>query len=105
MLPGHPLSRRRPRPLHWFPLLDSHLDGSRMVDVGMPVSRETEPPGSVREIAERDPPTSALPPSSKLSEQLARALPPSARTMGVLGLLLIAVGCVLYLARSVFIPL
>ena len=76
-----------------------------MVDVGMPVSREKEPPGSVRELAEREPPTSALPPSSKLSEQLARALPPSARTMGVLGLLAIAVGCVLYLARSVFIPL
>jgi predicted PurR-regulated permease PerM len=76
-----------------------------MVDVGMPVSGDKDPPASVRDLAERAAPSSVLPPSSKLSEHLARALPPSARTIGVLGLLVIAVGCVLYLARSVFIPL
>jgi predicted PurR-regulated permease PerM len=46
-----------------------------------------------------------LPPSSRLSEQIARSLPPSARSLAVVGLLLIAVGTVLYLARVVFIPL
>lgn len=69
------------------------------------VSEEREPPASVRELAEREPPPSVMPPSSRLGEQLARALPPSARTLALLGLLSIAVGCVLYLARVVFIPL
>jgi predicted PurR-regulated permease PerM len=76
-----------------------------MVERRSPVSEEREPPASVREMAERDPPPSVMPPSSRLGEQLARALPPSARTLALLGLLLIAVGCVLYLARVVFIPL
>jgi len=75
-----------------------------MADVKMPVSEEREPP-SVREVAEREPPASVLPPSSRLSDQLARALPPSASTLALLGLLVVAVGCVLYLARVVFIPL
>jgi predicted PurR-regulated permease PerM len=82
-----------------------------MVDVSIPVSDEKDPPASVRaasmtEMAEREaPPPSALPPSSKLSEQLAKALPPSARSLSLLGLFLIALGSVLYLARVVFIPL
>jgi predicted PurR-regulated permease PerM len=76
-----------------------------MVERRSPVSEEREPPASVRELAEREPPPSVMPPSSRLGEQLARALPPSARTLALLGLLLIAVGCVLYLARVVFIPL
>lgn len=60
----------------------------------------------MREFVERDaPPPSAMPPSSRLGEQLARALPPSASTLALLGLLLIAAGSVLYLARVVFIPL
>lgn len=46
-----------------------------------------------------------MPPSSGLGEQLARALPSSVHTLALLGLLAIAVGCVLYLARVVFIPL
>jgi predicted PurR-regulated permease PerM len=75
-----------------------------MVDVSIPASEEQEP-RSVRELAEREaPPFSAAPPSSRLRGQL-NALPPSARTVPTLGLLLIAVGCVLYLARVVFIPL
>jgi predicted PurR-regulated permease PerM len=57
-------------------------------------------------MAERErPPASVMPPSSRLSEQIEKALPPSARTLAMLGLFLIAVGCVLYLARVVFIPL
>jgi predicted PurR-regulated permease PerM len=75
-----------------------------MAEVRSPVSRESEPPESVRELAEREPP-SVMPPSSRLGEQLERALPPSARTLALLGLLLIGVGGVLYLARVVFIPL
>jgi predicted PurR-regulated permease PerM len=85
-----------------------------MVDVGIPVSEEKDAPASeraapvvsVRAMAERErPPPSAMPPSSRLSEQIEKALPPSARTLAMLGLFLIAVGCVLYLARVVFIPL
>jgi predicted PurR-regulated permease PerM len=77
-----------------------------MVDGRMPAWKETDPPASVRDLAAREaPPASVMPPSSKLSEQLAKALPPSARTLAVLGLFLMAVGCVLYLARVVFIPL
>lgn len=76
-----------------------------MFKLRSPVSEDRESPPSVRELAEREPPPSAMPPSSRLGEQLARALPPSARTLALLGLLLIAVGCVLYLARVVFIPL
>jgi predicted PurR-regulated permease PerM len=76
-----------------------------MVERRSLVSDEREPPASVRELAEREPPPSVMPPSSRLGEQLARALPPSARTLALLGLLSIAVGCVLYLARVVFIPL
>jgi predicted PurR-regulated permease PerM len=77
-----------------------------MVDVRRPVSDEKGPPPSVREMAAREPPpASAMAPSSRLSEQLAKALPPSARTLAVIGLFLMAVGCVLYLARVVFIPL
>lgn len=45
------------------------------------------------------------PPSSRLSEQLARTLPPSARSLATVGLFTIAVGTVFYLARVVFIPL
>lgn len=40
-----------------------------------------------------------------LAETLRHSLPPSARSLSLLGLLLIAVGVVLYLAREVFIPL
>jgi predicted PurR-regulated permease PerM len=85
-----------------------------MVDIGIPVSEQKDaaaperegPYPSVRQMAERErPPASAIPPSSRLSEQIEKALPPSARTLAMLGLLLIAVGCVLYLARVVFIPL
>jgi predicted PurR-regulated permease PerM len=79
-----------------------------MVDLERPVSEEKKPPHSLRDIAEREaPPASAAPPPSAvpLSEQIARALPPSARTLALLGLLLIAIGFVLYLARVVFIPL
>jgi predicted PurR-regulated permease PerM len=85
-----------------------------MVDIGIPVSEEKDaaaserssPQASVRQMAEREgPPASAMPPSSRLSEQIEKALPPSARTLAMLGLFLIAVGCVLYLARVVFIPL
>jgi predicted PurR-regulated permease PerM len=67
---------------------------------------EERAPPSVRELAERDaPPPSVMPPPSRLGEQLARALPPSASTLALLGLLLIGIGWVLYLARVVFIPL
>jgi predicted PurR-regulated permease PerM len=76
-----------------------------MVDVGIPVSDEKKPQATLREMAHDLPPASTMPPSSRLSEQLAKALPPSARTLALLGLLSIAVGCVLYLARVVFIPL
>jgi len=55
-------------------------------------------PGAVRD-AEADVP------SVPLSETLAHPLPPSARSIALLGLLLIAMGTVLYLARVVFIPL
>lgn len=79
-----------------------------MVDLRLPVSDEPDDPprsatGPERELG----PTSAgeVPASAKLGEQIARALPPSARTLAVVGLLCIAVGCVLYLARVVFIPL
>jgi predicted PurR-regulated permease PerM len=75
-----------------------------MAEIRSPISKESEPPASVRELAEREPP-SVMPPSSRLGEQLVRALPPSARTLALLGLLLIGVGGVLYLARVVFIPL
>jgi predicted PurR-regulated permease PerM len=43
--------------------------------------------------------------SVPLSETLAQPLPPSARSIALLGLFLIAVGTVLYLARVVFMPL
>jgi predicted PurR-regulated permease PerM len=85
-----------------------------MVDIGIPVSEEKDaaaserdgPYASLRQMAERErPPASVMPPSSRLSEQIEKALPPSARTLAMLGLFLIAVGCVLYLARVVFIPL
>jgi predicted PurR-regulated permease PerM len=79
-----------------------------MVDVGAPASEEKRAPHTLRDIAAGEAsPTSAAPPASAvpLSEQIAKALPPSARTLALLGLLLIAVGCVLYLARVVFIPL
>jgi predicted PurR-regulated permease PerM len=46
-----------------------------------------------------------VPPSSNLGEQLARALPPSARSLAPVGLLLMAICGVLYLARVVFVPL
>lgn len=85
-----------------------------MVHIGIPVSEQKdaaasergEPQPSVRQMAERErPPSSVMPPSSRLSEQIEKALPPSARTLAMLGLFLIALGCVLYLARVVFIPL
>jgi predicted PurR-regulated permease PerM len=44
-------------------------------------------------------------PSVPLAETLRHPLPPSARSLGVLGLLLIALGVVAYVAREVFIPL
>ncbi len=44
-------------------------------------------------------------PSAPLAETLRHSLPPSARTLALIGLLLIAIGVVLYLARVVFIPL
>jgi len=44
-------------------------------------------------------------PPSRLSEQIARTLPPSALSLAAVGLLAIAIGFVLYLARVVFIPL
>jgi predicted PurR-regulated permease PerM len=79
-----------------------------MVDLRLPRGDEPDdaaPPavGGAKQLG----PISATeaPASSKLSEQLARALPPSARTLAVVGLLCIAIGCVLYLARVVFIPL
>jgi predicted PurR-regulated permease PerM len=50
-------------------------------------------------------PTSEPVPSSKLADALARSLPPSTRSLTQLGLFLIAFGCVLYMARVVFIPL
>jgi predicted PurR-regulated permease PerM len=84
-----------------------------MVDLRAPESESEAqaPPENVRAIAAREPPPqsakppSIAPPSSRLSEQLARALPPSARTLALLGLLVIASGAVLYVARVVFIPL
>jgi predicted PurR-regulated permease PerM len=64
-----------------------------------------DPPApSVRDLAQ-GPPSSVLPPSSRLGDQLARALPPPVRNFALLGLFLIAFGAVLYLARVVFIPL
>lgn len=81
-----------------------------MADATLPPEKERAPPASVRGLAERperdeEVPPSVLPPSSRLSQQLERALPSSARTLALLGLLAIAVGGVLYLARVVFIPL
>lgn len=58
-----------------------------------------------REAPPSTKPASVPPPSSRLGEQLARALPPSARTLAMLGTFLIGLGAVLYLARVVFIPL
>jgi hypothetical protein len=77
-----------------------------MVDSRLPVSDEPDDPPRLATAPERElGPTSAgeVPASAKLGEQIARALPPSARTLAVVGLLCIAVGCVLYLARVVFI--
>jgi predicted PurR-regulated permease PerM len=54
-------------------------------------------------VSDRAPGSEA--PSVPLAETLRQSLPPSARTLSLLGLLLIAVGVVLYLARAVFIPL
>jgi predicted PurR-regulated permease PerM len=62
-------------------------------------SERSSPSASERQSAEM------LPPSSRLTEQIARSLPPSTRSLSIVGLLLIAFGCVLYLARVVFIPL
>jgi predicted PurR-regulated permease PerM len=76
-----------------------------MVDLEPPASKDpTNPAPSVRDLADAAPP-SGLPPSSKLGEQLARALPPPVRNFALVGLFLIALGAVLYLARVVFIPL
>ncbi|HWO12053.1 MAG TPA: AI-2E family transporter [Polyangiaceae bacterium] len=67
---------------------------------------EREQAVSQREaFARAEPHGSAPPPSSRLGEQLARALTPSARTLAMLGTFLIGLGAVLYLARIVFIPL
>jgi predicted PurR-regulated permease PerM len=69
-----------------------------------PVSEE--PPGApARAQLPGEPEDGQRAPSSRLGEQLARALPPSARTLGVIGLFSIALGAVLYLARVVFVPL
>ena len=60
-------------------------------------------------LASPPPPSEAAPgseaPSVPLAETLRHSLPPSARSLSLLGLLLIAIGVVLYLARVVFIPL
>ena len=71
---------------------------------------DREQAARLRDAIAREAPPSAIPasvppPSSKLGEQLARALPPSARTLAMLGTFLIGLGAVLYLARVVFIPL
>jgi predicted PurR-regulated permease PerM len=66
------------------------------------IAKEGPPPSAIPASTK---PPSLPPPSSKLSEQLARALDPSARTLAMLGTFLIGLGAVLYLARVVFIPL
>jgi predicted PurR-regulated permease PerM len=67
---------------------------------------EREQAAHLREsIGRAAPPPSAAPPTSRLGEQLARALTPSARTLAMLGTFLIGLGAVLYLARVVFVPL
>jgi hypothetical protein len=77
-----------------------------MADLDLRAPRDKEKPApSVRDLAEGQGPPSVLPPSSKLGEQLARAVPPPVRSLAPVGLFLIAMGGVLYLARVVFIPL
>jgi predicted PurR-regulated permease PerM len=69
--------------------------GQTAATTSYPASQPPEP---------AEPPASAAP-SAPLAETLRHSLPPSARSLALLGLLLIAVGVVLYLARVVFIPL
>ncbi len=80
-----------------------------MVDLRNKVRDEKSgvPSSPLEDLTERMPRSSfdEAPPSSTLGDQLARALPPSARTLALIGLLCIAIGCVLYLARVVFVPL
>jgi predicted PurR-regulated permease PerM len=77
-----------------------------MADLDLRAPRDKDKPApSVRDLAEGQAPSSVLPPSSKLGEQLARAVPPPVRSLAPVGLFVIAVGAVLYLARVVFIPL
>lgn len=71
------------------------------ISEGVPSAAKQEAVGSRPEAMGPE----ALPPSARLTEQIARSLPPSARSLAVVGLLLIAIGTVLYLARVVFIPL
>ena len=66
---------------------------------------EREQAAHLRETVARAAPPSGAPPTSRLGEQLARALTPSARTLAMLGTFLIGLGAVLYLARVVFVPL
>lgn len=70
------------------------------------IEADGAPPASAADIERRaaEMPES-VPASARLSEQIARTLPPSARSLATIGLLLIAVGVVFYLARVVFIPL
>jgi predicted PurR-regulated permease PerM len=75
---------------------ESGADREQAARLREAIAREAPPSGG---------PPSVPPPSSKLGEQLARALPPSARTLAMLGTFLIGLGAVLYLARVVFIPL
>lgn len=80
-----------------------------MVDLRNTVRDEKSgvPSSPLEDLTVRTPRSSfdEAPPSSTLGDQLARALPPSARTLALIGLLCIAIGCVLYLARVVFVPL
>jgi len=76
---------------------------------GTTSSPASQPPEPVRPSTSIAPPpsngpTASEPSSVPLTEAL-HSLPPPARSLALLGLLLIAVGGVLYLARVVFIPL
>ncbi|MEO8183122.1 MAG: AI-2E family transporter [Deltaproteobacteria bacterium] len=77
---------------------------------GTTSSPAPQPPEPVRPSASIAPPpsngpTASEPSSAPLAEALRHSLPQPARSLALLGLLLIAVGGVLYLARVVFIPL
>jgi len=83
-----------------------------MVDSTVPASEGHRAPASPRATGESEDRSLAPEgasdepaPSSRLAEALARTLPPSAASLASVGLFLIALGSVLYLARVVFIPL